>query len=304
MEKEFKAGFCILFGRPNVGKSSLLNCILGTKLAIVSEKPQTTRNRILGVKHLPNAQIIFFDTPGIHRPIHLLNEYMINTAKRALKNSDVILFVVDAKEGLNDEDEITIEILKELAMDKPIVLDLNKIDIAKREDVEFIEKALKDHLNIKEVVKTSAITGEGIEDLIEAIVRHLPEGYPFYPEDMITDIPEHFYVSEIIREKIFNLTKQEIPYSTGVVVESIENKENIVVIKAVIYVEKESQKAIIIGKDGSILKKIGTYAREELEAYYGKKCYLELWVKVKEKWRYKRGSLAELGYKMAKGDLY
>ena len=294
--------YCILFGKPNVGKSSLLNSILGTKLAIVSDKPQTTRNRIIGVKHLDKGQIVFLDTPGIHKPLHLLNEYMINVAKRALRDSDVVVFVVDAKEGLTNEDDLAIEILKEFEGTKPIILALNKIDLVNnREDVEFIEKAIKSQISINETVRTSAVTHEGIEELIDLILKYLPEGYPFYPEDMITDMPEYFYISEIIREKIFNLTRQEIPYSTSVMVESVEHKENIIVIRATIFVEKDSQKAIIIGKDGRMLKKIGSFAREELEAYFGKKCYLELWVKVKEKWRTKRGALSELGYRMSEG---
>lgn len=300
MDSGYKAGFVSLIGRPNVGKSSLLNAIIGRKVAIISDKPQTTRNRILAVKHLKNAQIIFIDTPGIHFPKHKLNKYMVEVAVRALKEMDVVLFVVDAKEGLTEEDYLVMENLKEIEDKKPIILVLNKIDLTTKQEAERIEKEVAFHLNIKDSVCTSAVTGEGLGELIEKILELLPEGMPFYPEDMITDQPESFVIAEIIREKIFNLTRQEIPYSTAVVVERIEDKGNILVIDAYIFVEKKSQKGIIIGKDGKMLKKIGQSAREELERILGSKIYLNLWVKVKEKWRQKDGSLRELGYYLKK----
>ncbi|NPA16068.1 MAG: GTPase Era [Deferribacteres bacterium] len=300
MDSGYKAGFVSLIGRPNVGKSSLLNAIIGRKVAIISDKPQTTRNRILAVKHLKNAQIIFIDTPGIHFPKHKLNKYMVEVAVRALKEMDVVLFVVDAKEGLTEEDYLVMENLKEIEDKKPIILVLNKIDLTTKQEAERIEKEVASHLNIKDSVCTSAVTGEGLGELIEKILELLPEGMPFYPEDMITDQPESFVIAEIIREKIFNLTRQEIPYSTAVVVERIEDKGNILVIDAYIFVEKKSQKGIIIGKDGKMLKKIGQSAREELERILGSKIYLNLWVKVKEKWRQKDGSLRELGYYLKK----
>ncbi len=296
----YKAGFVSLIGRPNVGKSSILNAIIGEKIAIISDKPQTTRNRILGVKHLKNGQIIFIDTPGIHFPKHKLNQYMVEVAVRALKEMDVVVFVVDAKEGLTEEDHLVIENLKEIEDQKPIILDLNKIDLTSKDKAEKIEKEIALHLNIKETVYTSAVTGEGLNELIDKILALLPEGLPFYPEDMVTDQPESFLVAEIIREKIFNLTRQEIPYSTAVMVEKIEDKGNIIVIDAYIFVEKRSQKGIIIGKEGKMLKKIGQFAREELERIFGSKIYLNLWVKVKEKWRQKDGSLRELGYFLKK----
>ncbi len=300
MSNIYKAGFVSLIGRPNVGKSSILNAIIGEKIAIISDKPQTTRNRILGVKHLKNGQIIFIDTPGIHFPKHKLNQYMVEVAVRALKEMDVVVFVVDAKEGLTEEDHLVIENLKEIENQKPIILDLNKIDLTSKDKAEKIEKEIVSHLNIKETVYTSAVTGEGLNELIDKILTLLPEGPPFYPEDMVTDQPESFLVAEIIREKIFNLTRQEIPYSTAVMVEKIEDKGNIIVIDAYIFVEKRSQKGIIIGKEGKMLKKIGQFAREELERIFGSKIYLNLWVKVKEKWRQKDGSLRELGYFLKK----
>ncbi len=296
----YKAGFTTLIGRPNVGKSSLLNAILGHKVAIVSDKPQTTRNRILGVKHLPNGQIVFLDTPGIHKPKHKLNEYMVEVAVRTLKDVDVVVLVVDVKEGLTEEDDLVIEHLAQMETSKPIVLSLNKIDLTTLDRAESIRKEIEQALKIETAVPTSAVTGEGLSELVEAIFNLLPEGYPYYPEDMITDQPEYFMVAEIIREKIFNLTRQEIPYSTAVLVEKIEEKEDVIVIDAYIFVEKASQKGIIIGRSGQMLKKIGQFSREELERIYGKKVYLNLWVKVKEKWRRKSGSLRELGYYLKK----
>lgn len=297
MENNFKSGFVTICGKPNVGKSSILNAILKTKVSIVSDKPQTTRNKIAGIYHFSNGQIVFLDTPGIHRPLHLLNEYMVEVALRTLREADVIVFTVDAKEGLTEEDELVIENLKRFEDEKPIVLTLNKIDITTEEQADSLRERIENSLKIKATVKTSALTGEGLDKLIETIISYLPIGYPYYPEDMITDQPEYFFISEIIREKIFNLTRQEVPYSTAITVEKIEVKENTVVIDATIFVEKETQKGILIGKDGNMIKKIGKFARKDIEAYYGKKCYLNLWVKVKEKWRYKKGSLNELGYR-------
>ncbi len=298
--KGFKAGFATLVGRPNVGKSSLLNAILGHKVAIVSDKPQTTRNRILGVKHLENGQIVFLDTPGIHKPKYRLNEYMVEVAVRALKDVDVAILVVDVKEGLTEEDTLVIERLREVQEKTPVVCALNKIDLTSRERAEQVEREIRRALDVKRSVCTSAVTGEGLSDLIDAVLELLPEGYPYYPPEMVTDQPEYFMVSEIIREKIFNLTRQEIPYSTAVMVENIKDKGNVVVIDAYVFVEKDSQKGIIIGQSGRMLKKIGQYAREELERFYQKKVYLNLWVKVKEKWRRKSGSLRELGYYLRK----
>ena len=296
----YRAGFVSFIGRPNVGKSSLLNAILGHKVAIVSDKPQTTRNRILGVKHLPQGQIVFLDTPGIHKPKHKLNEYMVEVAVRALKDVDVVTLVVDVKEGLTEEDSLVIEHLAEIQEKTPIICALNKIDLTTRDRAEEIREQIEQYLKLKGAVPTSAVTGEGLGELVNSIFELLPEGFPYYPEDMITDQPEYFMVSEIIREKIFNLTRQEIPYSTAVTVENIKDKGDVVVIDANIFVEKDSQKGIIIGKSGSMLKKIGQLAREELEHIYGKKVYLNLWVKVKEKWRRKSGSLRELGYYLRK----
>jgi len=296
----YRAGFVSLIGRPNVGKSSLLNAILGHKVAIVSDKPQTTRNRILGVKHLPKGQIVFLDTPGIHKPKHKLNEYMVEVAVRALKDVDVVVLVVDVKEGLTEEDSMVVEHLQEIQDKKPIVCALNKVDLTSEERAFAVKAQIEQGLRLEEAIPTSAVTGKGLSELIDAIYRLLPEGMPYYPPDMVTDQPEYFMVAEIIREKVFNLTRQEIPYCTAVMVESIKEKGDVVVIDAYIFVEKDSQKGIIIGKGGSMLKKIGSYAREELEAIYGKKVYLNLWVKVKEKWRRKSGSLRELGYYLKK----
>ncbi len=296
--ENYRSGFVSFIGRPNVGKSSLLNAILGHKVAIVSDKPQTTRNRILGVKHLENGQIIFLDTPGIHRGKHKLNEYMVEVAVNALKGVDVVTLVVDVKEGLTEEDDLVIEHLQGVKV--PIVCALNKIDLTTREQAERIREQIEIALRLEGAVATSAVTGEGLGELVDLLISLLPEGPPYYPPEMITDQPEHFLAAEIIREKVFMLTRQEVPYSTAVVVEKIEDKGNIVVIDAYIFVEKPSQKGIVIGQGGRMLKKIGQLAREELEFFYGKKVYLNLWVKVKEKWRQKSGSLRELGYYLRK----
>ncbi len=296
--ENYRSGFVSFIGRPNVGKSSLLNAILGHKVAIVSDKPQTTRNRILGVKHLENGQIIFLDTPGIHRGKHKLNEYMVEVAVNALKGVDVVTLVVDVKEGLTEEDDLVIEHLQGVKV--PIVCALNKIDLTTREQAERIREQIEIALRLEGAVATSAVTGEGLGELVDLLISLLPEGPPYYPPEMITDQPEHFLAAEIIREKVFMLTRQEVPYSTAVVVEKIEDKGNIVVIDAYIFVEKPSQKGIVIGQGGRMLKKIGQLAREELEFFYGKKVYLNLWVKVKERWRQKSGSLRELGYYLRK----
>ena len=293
---EFRSGFVSLVGRPNVGKSSILNAVIGDKVAIISDKPQTTRNRILGVKHMENAQIIFLDTPGIHFPKHKLNEYMVQVATQTLKDSDVIVFVVDCKEGITEEDTLVMENLKEIEDAKPIIGALNKIDLTTKDQAERVLESISSVLKMRDWVFTSAVTGEGLVELVEKIVSYLPEGVPFYPEDMITDQPERFFIAEVIREKVFHLTRQEIPYCTAVVVESVKDKGDVIVVDAYIFVERDSQKGIIIGREARMLKKIGQFAREELERIYGKKIYLNLWVKVKEKWRHKERALRELGY--------
>jgi len=291
------SGFVSLVGKPNVGKSTLLNSILGEKVAIVSHKPQTTRNRILGVYTSSKGQIVFLDTPGIHQPLHKLNEYMVDVALGSLKEVDVIVLITDGTRGITQEDRLALERVFSLGRDKPVVGVVNKTDLLKPEEKERRIQELQTQSPFTRVLALSALTGEGVDTLIDTLLSLLPIGPYFYPPDMITDQPEEFWIAEIIREKIYLFTHQEIPYSTAVVVEEIKEKKNILVVEAIIYVERTSQKGIIIGQKGQMLKKIGEAAREELERFLGIKVYLNLWVKVKEKWRKKEGALRELGYR-------
>ncbi|PMP76366.1 MAG: GTPase Era [Sulfurihydrogenibium sp.] len=294
----FKAGFVALIGRPNVGKSTLLNNILGTKLSIVSPRPQTTRMRILGVKHLPDAQIIFLDTPGVQKGGDLLTKSVMESAVASMESADVIVMIIEADKGWTKEDkEIVENYLKKY--NKPTILAINKIDKIQRDLVlPLIEESQKIY-DFKEYVPISAIKNINVDELIETIKKYLPESPPLYPEDMITDLPLKLWIAEIIREKVFFNTKQEIPYSVAVEVESIkegEKNKNLLIIDAIIYVEKDNHKGIIIGKKGQMLKKIGTQAREELEFLLGKKVHLNLFVKVKERWKEDLPLLRALGY--------
>jgi len=297
--KEFRAGFVALIGRPNVGKSTIMNNVLGTKLSIVSPKPQTTRMRILGVKHDKDAQIIFLDTPGVQRGKDLLTKVVMESAVGSMEEADVLVLIIEADKGWTKEDELILEnYIKKL--NKPTILVINKID--KMEDkrllLPLIEESAKKY-NFVEIIPMSAVKGENIDRFVEALKKYLPESPPLFPEDQITDLPLRFYIAEIIREKIFQNTKQELPYSAAVEVESIEEGEknkNLVVVNATIYVEKENHKGIIIGKKGQMLKKIGQQAREELEHLLGKKVHLNLWVKVKPRWKEDIRLLKTLGY--------
>jgi len=283
----FKSGFVALAGKPNVGKSTLINYIFGKKVVIVSEKPQTTRNRINCIYTDSDSQIIFVDTPGIHKPLHRLGEYMVKAAIQALKGVDMILLILDAERGYSKSDEYIVKYVNESQV-KTIVT-VNKIDLVDKSEAlclgekvfEMCEEAISLHL-------ISALKGDGVADLLEDIKKNLPEGPKFYPEDMVTDRPLAFMASEIVREKIFQNTYEEIPHSSAVIVEEIKERENdVIYIRANIYVERNSQKGILIGKGGSMIKKIGTLARKELEFLTGRKVYLDLNVKVKEKWREK-----------------
>ena len=296
VEKGFKAGFVAIVGRPNVGKSTLLNYILGYKLAIVTPKPQTTRTNIFGVKNLPNAQIIFVDTPGFHKPVNALGKRMLEHSKEASGEADVILMLVDASEPLKKDDYDLLDYIS--SFKAPKILALNKVDKVKdkREILPRIEELMSSY-DFVEAVPISAYKGENVDRLLEVIVKYLPEAEgPLFEDEDTPTVSKHFFVSEIIREKIMRLTHQEVPYKTAVEVESIEDKGNVIVIRATIYVEKEGQKGIIIGKGGSMIKKIGTYAREELELVFGKKVHLDLWVKVKEKWTSQEDFLRAIGY--------
>ena len=283
----FKSGFIALAGKPNVGKSTLINYIFRKKVVIVSEKPQTTRNRINCIYTDNESQIIFVDTPGIHKPLHRLGEYMVRAAIQALKGVDMALLILDAERGYSKSDEYIVKYVNESRV-KTIVV-VNKIDLVdKNEALRLGEKVFEMCENAISLHLISALKGDGVAELLEDIKKNLPEGPKFYPEDMITDRPLAFMASEIVREKIFQNTYEEIPHSTAVIVEEIKERENgVIYIRANIYVERNSQKGILIGKGGSMIKKIGTLARRELEYLTGKKVYLDLNVKVKEKWREK-----------------
>jgi GTP-binding protein Era len=291
---EFRSGYVSLTGRPNVGKSTLLNTILGEKIAIVSPKPQTTRNRIMGVKTLPDAQIIFLDTPGIHKPKHRLGEIMVGEAKESVKAVDIILFLVEP-EAPGAGDRFILEMLK--GLDKTVFLVINKLDTVKKPRVLPVIEAYGKLFPFREIVPLSAETGDGVDLLLETVVHYLPEGPKYYPDDVFTDRVERFMAGEIIREKIMLDTGDEIPYSVATEILSWKEREDgVLLVQANIYVEREGQKGIIIGKGGERLKKIGTAARLEMEGLLGNKVFLELWVKVKKDWRGDERFLKELGF--------
>ncbi|MFH0933343.1 MAG: GTPase Era [Nitrospirota bacterium] len=291
---DFRSGYVSIIGRPNVGKSTLLNSILGEKIAIVTPKPQTTRNRIIGIKNLPGAQIIFIDTPGIHKPKHKLGETMVKTTLKALREVDIILFMVEPHDP-GRGDRFIIELLKRVQ--SPVFLLINKIDIVKKSDLLPLIDCLKEFYPFKEIIPISALTGDGIELLMKRIYDYLPYGPKYYPDETITDQLERFMVSEIIREKITEMTEEEVPHSVAVeVAEWKEREDGLISIMSNIYVEREGQKGIIIGKKGSMLKSIGTAARIDIERLLNTKVFLELWVKVKKDWRDDKRTLEELGY--------
>lgn len=293
--ENFRSGYVSLVGRPNVGKSTLLNTILGEKVAIVSPKPQTTRNRIIGVKNLPNAQIVFIDTPGIHKPKHKLGEFMVREARESIREVDIILFMAEPEEP-GSGDKFIIDILKD--MEKPVFLLINKIDTVSKPHVLPVIDAYNKLYPFKEIIPISALKGDGIEILVKCIVDCLPEGPKYYPDDILTDQLERFMVSEIIREKIISETEEEVPYSVAIdVTQWDEREDGVIFIHANIYVEREGQKGIIIGKGGARLKTIGMKARLEIEKLLGTKVFLELWVKIKKDWRSNERILKELGFR-------
>jgi GTP-binding protein Era len=293
---QYRCGFVALVGRPNVGKSTLLNTLVGVKVAIVSPKPQTTRTRLLGIKTLPAAQLIFVDTPGIHQHAGtLLNRRMVDAAFTALQDTDVAIFVVDAQRGLTPEDEAIAQRLATVRT--PVIVGVNKIDTLSKVAVLPLLERLAVLLPGRELVPISALSGENTSELLNMVVAALPTGPALYPSDDLTDQSERIIAQELVREQVFLQTHQEVPYATAVVVEEFrERKEKpLLVIRAVIYVERPSQRAIIIGERGSRLKEIGQRAREQLEAFFGCKIFLELFVKVVKGWTNKPSILNELG---------
>lgn len=290
-----RSGFVAIVGRPNVGKSTLLNQLLGEKIAIVTPKPQTTRNRITGIKTTPHGQVVFMDTPGIHRARSVINRRMVETALKTLREVDGVLWIVDARNGIQKEDEDISRTLKESRATTLILL--NKIDLIAKDRLLPLMDRCSSLLPHREIIPISALKGDNVPLLLDAILKLLPEGPRYYPEGDVTDQTERFIASEIIREKIFLLTREEIPYLTAVVIDEFTEKEqkNLVVIKATIHTERESHKAILIGKRGAMLKGIGQQAREELEILLGCRIFLELFVKVTRGWSQDPRSLKEFG---------
>ena len=296
MTKPFKSGFVAIVGRPNVGKSTFMNYVLGQKIAIMSDKAQTTRNKIQGVYTKDDAQIVFLDTPGIHKPKHELGEFMVKSAYSALKEVDAVLFMVNVSEKRGPGDDFIIEKLK--GIKKPIFLVLNKIDLVTPEVLLERVESYKDALDFAGVFPISVLQGNNVNELMEGLINALPEGPQYYPADQITDHPEYFVVSELIREKILQLTQEEIPHSVAVTVDKMQKDEfDKVHVYANIIVERKSQKGIIIGKGGRLLKEIGTRARRDIQQLLGNKVYLELWVKVEKDWRKRKSNLQEYGYR-------
>lgn len=294
--QEHKSGFVAIIGRPNVGKSTLLNRIVRQKIAIMSDKAQTTRNKIQGVYTTPESQIIFIDTPGIHKPKHRLGDFMVETAYSALREVDAIIFMVSAEQPRGRGDDFIIERLK--MNQTPVYLVINKIDTIHPDKLFPIIEDYSQQMTFKEIVPISATEGNNVEKMIELLESEMPEGPQYFPEDQVTDHPEYFIVSELVREKVLLLTREEVPHSVAVVVEDMRRDENDKIhIQATIIVERSSQKGIIIGKGGKMLKDVGIKARKDIEDLLGNGVYLELWVKVQKNWRDKQKHLQDYGYR-------
>ena len=292
----FRSGFITIAGAPNAGKSTLLNHLLQEKISITSKKPQTTRNRILGVVHRPAAQLVFLDTPGVHKPRDPLGTKMVDEAIAALSDSDVILIIADVSKPLPESEDYMMRQLQSIR--KPVLLALNKIDLIERRQVlPFIQK-WADAYPFHAIVPISAKQGTQVDDLVSRMESLLPEGPPFFPEDTLTDAPERFIAAEMIREKVFRLTGQEIPYSTAVTIDAFSEEKNGTLIKihATIHVERDSQKGILIGKNGSKLKKIGEEARKDIERMVGTKVFLKLFVRIQKNWSRDTRALRKFGY--------
>lgn len=281
----FRSGFVAVVGRPNVGKSTLINRLVGQKVAITTPVPQTTRSQLHGVLTLPDAQIVFVDTPGIHEPRHLLGKRMVEVSRKALQDADVAVFLIDAAEGVTAEDEVVARLLK--AVSKPVVAAPNKIDRADTAQLAEAEDGIRRLGGFRTVVPISATSGANLHRLLEVLVGLLPVGPQYFPPEMVTDQPEQLLVRERIREQAILLTRQEVPHSVGVEIEEFGHREgrDLVYIRALLHVERDSHKKMLIGRDGRMLKEIGRRARQEIEALLGTHVYLELWVKTSKKWR-------------------
>jgi GTP-binding protein Era len=293
-----KSGFVSFIGRPNAGKSTLLNRLVGTKLAIVSDKPQTTRNRILGVKNYPDAQVVFLDTPGIHRPLHRMNVRMVDAAVDTIREVDVLGLVVDVGEPPGKGDRFVLDLVKHVKA--PVFLILNKIDLVKKSRLLPIIQQYGESGTFAEIIPLSAATGDNVDRLERAIIDRLPEGERLYPEDYLTDQPERFFAAEIVREKLLQFTHAEIPFSSAVVVDRFEEPSGpkaILRLYCTIVVDRESQKPIVVGRGGEMVKKIGTAAREDLERFFDTRVFLDLHVRVKSEWREDDAVLDDIGLK-------
>lgn len=292
--EKFRSGFITIIGRPNAGKSTLMNTILQQKIAIVSDKPQTTQNRIRGFYTTDDAQLIFIDTPGIHKPKHKLGEFMNEAAKGAVAGVDLIFYIVDAGQPYGKGEEY---IIRSLPKDTPVFLLLNKIDLLEKDALLHMIMEYSERFPFAEIVPVSALKDDNVDRLLETVISYLPEGPCYYPEDIVTDQPERAIMAEIVREKVLECTSDEIPHAVAVEMQEVKERENgTVYAGAVIYVERESQKGIVIGKNGAMLKRIGRLARLEMERTLGSKFYLELWVKVKKDWRNKEIYLRNFGF--------
>lgn len=294
---QFKSGFISIIGRPNVGKSTFLNRVVGQKIAIMSDKPQTTRNKVQGVVTTDESQLVFIDTPGIHKPKHKLGDFMVKSARNTLKEVDVIMFMVNADEPIGGGDRFIIDMLEHT--ETPVFLIINKIDLVHPDALLTTITTYMEVYDFSEVVPLSALNGNNVDRLMETLTKYMPAGPKYYPDDQVTDHPERFIISEFIREKVLHLTREEIPHSVAVVIEKIERDEErgIIDVSATIIVDRDSQKGIVIGKKGALLKEIGTKARHDIEMLLGTKVFLELWVKVQKDWRNKPGQLREFGFR-------
>jgi len=293
-----KAGFVSLIGRPNAGKSTLLHRLVGTKLAIVSDKPQTTRNRILGVRNYPDAQVVFLDTPGIHRPLHRMNVRMVDAAVDTMREVDVLGLVVDVTEPPGKGDRYVLDLVKNV--EAPVFLILNKVDLIKKNRLLPLIQQYNSLGTFAEIVPVSAGTGANIDRLERAIIDRLPEGEPLYPADYLTDQPERFFAAEIVREKLLQFTHAEIPFSSAVVIDRFEEPQgdsHLLKLYCTIVVDRESQKPIVVGRGGEMIKRIGTAAREELEQFFDTHVFLDLHVRVKSEWREDEQVLSDIGLK-------
>ena len=296
MSKEFKSGFVSLIGRPNVGKSTLMNCLIGEKIAIISSKPQTTRNKIQSILTTDDMQVIFIDTPGLHTPKSKLGNYMVKSAENTLSNVDIVLYLIEPFEKIKDSDRAILDRLKNVK--SPVFLIINKIDTIEKPELLKVMEAYSNEYNFAEIIPISALKDKNTEELLKAIRKYIPEGPKYFPEDMITDQPERQIVAEMIREKALYLLQDEIPHGIAVEITSMKPRKDkdITDIEATVYCERDSHKGIIIGKQGSMLKKIGSNARRDIERFLGGSVNLQIWIKVKKDWRDSDFLLKNFGY--------